>query len=280
MGVFDDVGDFLGLGKKEDEEPKGEIQEELEHKEEVQEELEPVVEVEEVVEEAGEVKEEVKEEIKEVKEVVETEEVSDGVIVEKEEVIEEEPDELTTYKTQNAALLERLNVIEGKQKPAEVIKEEEPPAEVSFLGEEDDIDSYLNDKTKLNGLLVKVYNKALADAGTQFNGNVPSVVVEQIQKHMILKEGIDEFFSANKDLVPVRKTVGAITNEIVAEHDDWTLKEVLVETEKRSRETLGIKKKVETTRERNPALVDKGSSRKKVTDQRSPVQKEVDDLIS
>ena len=273
MGVFEDVGDFLGLGKKEEEEPKGEIQEELEHKEEVQEAVEEEVEVE--VEEAEEVVETEEKEVEEVEEVTETVEET----VEKEtEEIEETPEEV--LKKQNEALLKRLDEIEGKQKPAKVAEKEEPAAEVSFLGEEDDIDSYLNDKTKLNGLLVKVYNKALADAGTQFNGNVPSVVVEQIQKHMILKEGIDEFFSANKDLVPVRKTVGAITNEIVAEHDDWTLKEVLVETEKRSRETLGIKKKVETTRKRNPALVDKGSSRKKVTDQRSPVQKEVDDLIS
>jgi len=262
MSFFDEVGEFLGMSKKEEPlivvkpvveiEPVGSEEPLVEPEPELGPELEPGIEPEEPVEPI-------------VKPVAE---------------LEPEPeDELTLSKKQNEALLARINALEGK--PAEVKPVElQAQPEVSFLGDDDDIDSFLNDKAKLNGLLLKVYNRALTDAGAQFNGNVPSVVVDQIQRHMVLKEGIDEFFGANKDLLPVRKTVGAITNEIVSEHGEWTLKQVLVEAEKRTRETLGIKKPVGVKRERNPALVDKGSSRQKVKDLRNDVQKDIDDLIA
>ena len=272
MGMGSDIADLLGFGKKKEEETTDELVDKaLESTEETEEKEE------EVIEEVSEKEESIEEESEGSEEVVGTEEESEEG--EEEEEIEE-TNPLKISENQNKLLLTRIEELEGKVTPElEEESEEETPEVVSFLADDDDIDAVLNDKTKLNALLVSVYNKAIVDSGMNAQGVAPNVVTEQIEKYMTLKGGIDEFFSANEDLLPVRKTVGAITNEIVAEHEDWTLKKVLVEAEKRTRESLGIKKKVKVKSKRNPALIKKGSNRKAGSDTRTSMQKDIDDLI-
>lgn len=198
----------------------------------------------------------------------------------------DEDDDLTILRNQNAALLARLNALESvatPAKPAGATEETKPPVAESgkpkFLTDEDDIDDILSEREKLEGLLQRVYERAREDALPQEYRNLPSFLGEQVQRQMVLREGIREFFNANSDLLAVRKTVGAVTNEVVAEHPDWNLAQVLTEAETRTRTLLGIKKPKVKTDERNPALGGKGSSRKKTGDNRTAMQKEIDDLI-
>uniref|UniRef100_A0A6M3K7Q6 Uncharacterized protein n=1 Tax=viral metagenome TaxID=1070528 RepID=A0A6M3K7Q6_9ZZZZ len=221
-------------------------------------------------------------------------------IVEPEPIIEpkseDEPeDEVASLKNQNELLLRRLDALEGKSK--DVVKEPDDPGEkpdekkpISFLTDDDDIDEILSKKEKLNEFALRIYQKAIDDASSSTRESVfrsiPQVVVQQVQQQMVLREGINEFFKENKDLIPARKTVGAFANEVVAEHPEWTLKEVFVEAEKKTREALGIKKRAlkevaKSEGDRNPALVGKIKGNKaKDSDRRSGLQTEIDDIIN
>ena len=195
-----------------------------------------------------------------------------------------------SLRAQNAALIARLNALEAANlatpaKPVGATGATTPtpaavvPGKPKFLTENDDIDDILSERDKLEGLLQRVYERAREDALPQEYKDLPSFLGEQVQRQMVLREGIREFFSANSDLLAVRKTVGALTNEVVAEHPEWNLSQVLTEAETRTRTLLGIKKPVVKTDGRNPALGGKGSSRKKTGDTRTSMQKELDDLM-
>ena len=242
---------------------------------------------EEVKEEAEEVVEEEPEDDGEPEDIVAAEVEPEVEIEPVEPVIEDdEPeDELTTYKNQNAALLARLEKLEGTTlQPAESIKPDETPSEKpQFLTEDDDIDDILADKGKLNDLMVMVYNKAIEASNDRtsktMQASLPETVTRYVQKHLILRDGINEFFDGNKDLLAVRKTVGAITDEVISEHGDWNLHDVLVEAGKRTREVTGIKVRKQVDRKRNPALAANATARKKASDQRTAEQKEIDDIL-
>ena len=195
-----------------------------------------------------------------------------------------------SLRAQNAALIARLNALEAANlatpaKPVGATGATTPtpaavvPGKPKFLTENDDIDDILSERDKLEGLLQRVYERAREDALPQEYKDLPSFLGEQVQRQMVLREGVREFFSANSDLLAVRKTVGALTNEVVAEHPEWNLSQVLTEAETRTRTLLGIKKPVVRTDGRNPALGGKGSSRKKTGDTRTSMQKELDDLM-
>ena len=201
-----------------------------------------------------------------------------------------EVDPVESLRAQNAALIARLNALEAANlatpaKPVGATGATTPtpaavvPGKPKFLTDEDDIDDILSERDKLEGLLQRVYERAREDALPQEYKDLPSFLGEQVQRQMVLREGIREFFSANSDLLAVRKTVGALTNEVVAEHPEWNLSQVLTEAETRTRTLLGIKKPVVKTDGRNPALGGKGSSRKKTGDTRTSMQKELDDLM-
>ena len=74
-------------------------------------------------------------------------------------------------------------------------------------------------------------------------------------------------------------------NEVVAEHPEWTLKQVMEDAGNRTMTLLGIKKGAAAPeggpgKKRNPALPDKGTgSRKANADTRSSIQKEIDELV-
>ena len=202
----------------------------------------------------------------------------------------EPEDELTLLRNQNAALLARIDEVEGRKLvvPAEPEPTPEPVKEISFLGEDVDVDELIGDRAKLNALLVGVYKKALEDSQVGAREStlraIPQMIVNQVQKQMVLREGITEFFKENKDLTVARRTMGALMNEVVGEHPEWGLKEVMEEAGTRTRKVLGLKRQVTVVDkkggDRNPAFVDKGNSgRVKTSDQRSGIQKEIDDLI-
>lgn len=206
-------------------------------------------------------------------------------------------DELTLVRKRNEALLKRLDEIEGRvpakpiveEKPVEGEKPKEPEA-IKFLADDVDLDELLDSKEKLNALLNVVYKKAQEDAvkmaqeGTLTS--IPRVVLAQVQQQLTIRKTIDGFFEENNDLLAVRKTVGAIANEVAAEHPDWTMPAVLTEAGKKTREVLGLKQVANNVQKGgdsgdldNASFVKTGGGRKKITDGRNAVQKEIDDLI-
>lgn len=188
---------------------------------------------------------------------------------------------------QNAALLKRLEAVEGV-KPTVVVKEDpkdqKKTDEVSFLSEEDDLDELLGSREKLNAFAAKIYNMALEASGAMVTNamhtQVPQTVLENVRNQLTLHEGVKEFYRENEDLLAVRKTVGAITDDVVAEHKDWTLRQVLEEAGKRTRETLGIKKRVKRAVDQDPAFVSGTNTRKGKRGKLNAEEQDILDLIS
>ena len=271
LGLASEVGDILGDVSTPTPTPS------TEGKEEVKDE----------VDESAEVEDEEKAEVIEGKEEPEREE---GEPAEPVEPVEgEDEDELTSLKKQNELLLQRLEEMSGgNYAPVAPPKVEEPRAEdtkskaLSFLKDDEDLDEVLDDKQKLNSLLVRVYEQAMVDARESVLTQIPRTVLAQVQQQIHLRTTVDSFLSEHENLKPVRKTVGVIANQVAAEHPDWDLVKVLGETAERSYKTLGIKRKAleKPKGGGSPAFASGGGSRKVVKDVRTSVQKEIDDLIS
>lgn len=224
----------------------------------------------------------------------------------KEELPKEEPlkegksvveeDEVTTLRNANKSLMERLEAVEAARlagpKPVEAAKpvEVKPVEAIKFIADDADIDEILDSREKLNELLNVVYNKAKEDSAVGSREgiltSIPSVIMSQVRQQLYIHKNIEGFFNEHKQLVPVKKTVGAIANEVAAEHADWSMPDVLKETANRAYKVLGLKQQVEEGKKggdnndlENASFVDAKGGRKKIADVRSGVQKEIDDLL-
>jgi len=212
----------------------------------------------------------------------------------------EDKDEVVSLREQNKLLLERVEALEGgaSKKPepeAEPAAEAEPEPEkiLNFLADEDDVDGLLGSKEKLEAFAQRIYKKAVEDAGGSTRESIlrviPNMMVEQVQKQLVLREAIMDYFKANEDLAVAKRTFGGLMNEVVGEHPDWKIKEVLEEAGNKTRTVLGIKKQAvhllddgggDKGKGRSPAFVDgnKGG-RKQSSDRRSGLQREIDDVL-
>ena len=178
-----------------------------------------------------------------------------------------------------AAMQEQITKLMGQietlQTPQAPAAEEETPntltqAEVyDFVGDQD-LDAILSDKTQFNTFLSGVINSAMNTAVAQVHQGLPSAVSAQVQQQNGMQIVVDGFYKENADLLPVRKTVGTVSNAVAQEHPDFTLEQVFEETAKRTREMFGLTKgevKVVTpetvvkTPVKKPALPSKGGAR-------------------
>ena len=207
---------------------------------------------------------------------------------------ESEPeDELTQLRNQNKLLLERLEAMPMTQvadyvKPVEptVIVEPEKVEDIKFIEEGADIDELLGSAERLNALLNRVYSmgveKAVNSGREATIRSIPQIVMSSVQNQLFFREGIKDFFDANPNLKVARRTVGAVMNEVAAEHPDWKFGEVLNEAGNRTYKALGLKKEttLKEVKSRNPALPDGTSSgRKKEKDFATDLQKEINEII-
>jgi hypothetical protein len=213
-----------------------------------------------------------------------------------------EPDEtedLTSedlLKKQNELLLARIEELEGKRLKTPVTDPvatktdlETKTDQLKFISDDADIDELIGSREGLEAFAQKIYAQAVEAASTQiqtaYGSQLPNVITQQVQTQLDMTRGIEDFFSANPDLKVVRRTVGAVTDEVVAEHPDWGLVQVLEEAGKRTRGALGMqvlkqektKTKIKTSA---PAFATNQTARRPNTDNRSGLQREIDSLIS
>lgn len=189
---------------------------------------------------------------------------------------EEEPEEdykaqFEALKNQNDLLLEQMNKLSTKTQE-EVVEPEDKKAPAKepevpdFVGELD-LDTLAMDKNVLNSVLNGVVATAVNRAVEQMLVNIPGVVSAQVKQQKYLNDAVEDFYDANEDLIPAKKVVAMNTNEVVAEHPDWKLEQVLEEAAKKTRSMLGIIKsatKADTNESgRKPALPKKTSARHK-----------------
>jgi len=172
-----------------------------------------------------------------------------------------EPTETERLREQNRLLIERLEKVSGPApvEPAAPTAAPVPepalptpaPAraptltveEVDFLVGEDP-EKLAEDPVAFNRLLNKIYAKAVEQAiplaAERTMLNIPSLVVQHVRQQSAMNKLVDDFYSTNSDLVPVKRSVGLISNEVHAENPDWTVEKVFTEAATRTRTLLGM----------------------------------------
>jgi hypothetical protein len=216
-------------------------------------------------EEDPEKKEEVEEKEEEEKE--DTSEKKEEESPEKKEE-EEEVDKDAIIDNLRKQLNERLGPVsekEAEKKESEPLpkKEEEPLKfeDQDFVGDLD-LDDLTHDKTVLNKLLNAVYSKGVTDskkiATEKVLNSIPDIVKHNLTILTSLKEVSDNFYNENKDLVPFKRVVAAVFEEVASKNPDKKYGELmeLVGPEVRTRLALHKQavKEEKKEEERKPRL--------------------------
>ena len=234
---------------------------------------------EEVVEEK---KEEVKEGVveKEGEGIIEEkkEEIKEEVVEKKEEIVPDEKDKIIED------LRRKLDEKEEKKVEVKEVKEEPLTFEAQdFIGDLD-LDDLTRDKESFNKLLNSIYTKAVEDARKLTSEKVllsiPDIVKNNINLLSALREASDKFYNDNKDLVPFKKVVATVFEEIAAENPDKKYNELMSLVGPEARKRLELHKKaVEPLDKKPPNLPQKKGSSGKPDSEKpntSPLQDEID----
>ena len=146
-------------------------------------------------------------------------------------------------------LMERLERITGERLdtaavPAAPEQTALVPSVRNFLEGFADLDEVFSSPENFNKLLLTVYNNALEEASKltveRIYSGLPQIMSQYVTQHISMNRLVDDFYTANADLVPVKRTVTALANEISAEHPEYTTQQVFDETAKRTREVLKL----------------------------------------
>ena len=219
---------------------------------------------------------------------------------EKEEAEEEQAEETDKDKiieNLRARLNEKLEAPPAKKeegvegKPAE--KKEEPLKfeDQDFIGDLD-LDDLTRDKAALNKILNSVYSKGVNDskriATEGVLNTIPDIVKHNLTLLTTLKEASDNFYNDNKDLVPFKRVVAAVFEEIAAKNPDKKYSELMNLTAPEARKRLelhkqAVKKEAEENKENNksPRLPNaKGGNRQTQTQKpnTSAIEKEISEM--
>jgi len=192
-------------------------------------------------------------------EVIEASETSEQAPLQAEEKAEptmsavEDP-MLAELRQQNQQLLQLLQ----SNKEAAEAQDAKPAIEVppSFdeLFSSINFDDLMSDKEVFSGFMQKAMAMMAERSVERVATQMPQYVISQIEQQKFLSEASDTFYSAHEELVPFKRVVGMLTNEVIAEHQDWELAQVLDDVASRAYKMLNLKKKAEK-------IVEKSSQR-------------------
>ena len=172
-------------------------------------------------------------------------------------------------------LMERLEKITGEHLdstnvPPAVTAVPPTPSTRNFLEGFNDLDEIFSSPENFNKLLLAVHNNTLEEASKltaeRILSNLPQIMSQYVTQHISMSKLVDDFYTTNADLAPVKRTVTAVANEISAEHPEYTTQQVFDETAKKTREILKLQQVTpETTKPTTrPAFVPPRGSRSRV----------------
>ncbi len=184
-------------------------------------------------------------------------------------------------------LMERLEKITGDHLDAPVeLPAVAPvvPSEKNFLEGFGDLDNVFSSAENFNKLLLSVHNNALEEAtkltAERILSNLPQIMSQYVTQHISMNRLVDDFYTANADLVPVKRTVTAVASEIAAEHPEYTTQQVFDETAKKTREILRIQQAPMPAAAKPAFVPPRGSRSRIVAPVLSEIEKGVLDLIT
>lgn len=167
----------------------------------------------------------------------------------------------------------------------------QPAADVpvlEFVKDDAAFDEALKSHTNFNRLLTGVVYKSIESTLR----SVPAIVTRLADQQITARSAINEFYSNNKDLVPVKGFVGTVAQDMAAKNPTWKIDDLLANLGKEVRTRLKMGGSailnapqgapgVPPPPANGPAFAGTGGgANRTVSDQRSTLQKDIDDLIS
>jgi len=121
-----------------------------------------------------------------------------------------------------------------------------PLTDQDFVGDID-LDDLQSDKSALNKLFNKVYQKAVMDTrktiGEGVLRQIPDIVKTNLVMMTSLKEASEKFYRDNEDLKPFKKVVATVFEEIASSNPSKKYAELLPEVAVEARKRLDLHKK-------------------------------------
>ena len=137
---------------------------------------------------------------------------------------------------------ERLRLEEEKKKNGPLKLEDQ-----DFIGDQD-IEDIIRDKDTFNKLLNSVYTKGVNDSKKisteDILSSIPDIVKHNLNLLTSLKEISDKFYNDNKDLVPFKRVVAAVFEDIAAQNPDKKYTELMNLVAPEARKRLDLHKQV------------------------------------
>jgi len=196
---------------------------------------------------------------------------------------------------QNKQLMEMVQKMTSQPVAAseETPTEETPkmPESLDQLLSEVNLDEAFSDRDKFIELMNHVASFAREQAVQRVATTLPQYVVAQVRQTEYLQKETQNFYDKHKGLVPFKKAVGIVTNEVVEEHPDWNLPKVLDEVATRSYTLLNLQQEAENSSgnpspvtsnnsgKPKPALNTSTSGRRNAPKQLTKLQQEIADIL-
>jgi len=171
----------------------------------------------------------------------------------------DEDKQLADVEAKEKAALDKINADrEAKEKADEKVRikaeEEEKKKngplkleDQDFIGDQD-IEDIIRDKDTFNKLLNSVYTKRVNDSKKisteDILSSIPDIVKHNLNLLTLLKETSDKFYNDNKDLVPFKRVVAAVFEDIVAQNPDKKYTELMNLVAPEARKRLDLHKQV------------------------------------
>jgi len=220
-----------------------------------------------------------------------------------EQVASETETEEDSRDAQIKKLQEEINRLSNPQQSQENQQNEETgeaeskPAEEfdPFMGYE--FDSIVEDQSTFSDWASKMFQKAKSQAKEEVLTSLPETVNGYINQQLQVRESVNDFYRNNPELSENKNYVSRLANEVAGEHPDWEFPQVLEETARKARETLGLKQQAkaqeaaeqeDSGQKKSPGLAkgtkrspnsNKGKSAAKA-DNRSATEKQIDELLT
>lgn len=178
-------------------------------------------------------------------------------------------------------LLAQINDLKGKLAEKDNLTTADPSEESDINYFSDiDMEALGTNPQILNALLNKVRKESIKNTMSKMLKDLPNLIKSQVSDHLTAREVSDQFYQENKDLSGVRNVVKAHANQVVQDHKDWNIEQVLKEAAVQTRTYLGMQvPKIQEVSSLDKAAFSKGSSgSRKNNPQVSALQQELDAL--
>ena len=161
-------------------------------------------------------------------------------------------DEAEELRKENERLRKQIDDASGTTKaPSTKAPTTDAPIEdIDFLGSDADLDDITRNVETFNKVLNKVYKAGVESQRGFQEGtlrSIPDIVKSNVIIQATLKKKVDVFYKDNKDLLPFRKAVSTVYEELASKNPDWDLDKMFIETEKEARSRLELHKKASST---------------------------------